>query len=159
MSQLLDQPTFATVVANTPLVAIDLVVVNERHEVLLGQRLNRPAQGFWFVPGGRIYKDERLTAAFQRITEAELGQAFQLDQAQFIGPFEHHYSDSATAHDISTHYVVLGFKLILINKLNNLPKAQHDGYRWLPINELLSDAAVHQHVKWYFQDNSIMRHT
>jgi len=49
----LSQEDFATVVRSTPLISIDLVVENERGEFLLGQRTNRPAQGYWFVPGGR----------------------------------------------------------------------------------------------------------
>ena len=58
----LDKNTFSTVIASTPLVPIDLVVKNHQSQVLLGQRLNRPAQGFWFVPGGRILKNEFLDA-------------------------------------------------------------------------------------------------
>lgn len=50
----LSQEDFATVVRSTPLISIDLIVENERGEFLLGKRTNRPAQGFWFVPGGRV---------------------------------------------------------------------------------------------------------
>lgn len=69
----LTDETFRTVLASTPLVSIDLVVENSAGEILLGQRLNRPAQGFWFVPGGRIQKSESLDAAFRRLTRGELG--------------------------------------------------------------------------------------
>ena len=64
---------FATVVRSTPLVSIDLIVENAQGEYLLGKRTNRPAQGFWFVPGGRVQKDETLADAFARLTQAELG--------------------------------------------------------------------------------------
>jgi colanic acid biosynthesis protein WcaH len=53
-SLFLDDTTFKTVIASTPLISIDLVVKNTKGEYLLGYRNNRPAQGFWFVPGGRI---------------------------------------------------------------------------------------------------------
>ncbi|MFC4195069.1 NUDIX domain-containing protein [Novosphingobium lubricantis] len=59
--------TFLRVVDATPLIAIDLIVPNEDGGYLLGHRVNRPAQGFWFVPGGRIHKNERLDDAFRRI--------------------------------------------------------------------------------------------
>ena len=52
---------FATVVRSAPLVAIDLIVENARGEYLFGQRINRPAQGYWFVPGGRVQKMSRFT--------------------------------------------------------------------------------------------------
>lgn len=38
---------------------------------LVGERINRAAQGYWFVPGGRMYKGEALTKAFGRITFRE----------------------------------------------------------------------------------------
>jgi hypothetical protein len=60
---MLDVDIFLDVVARTPLVAVDLVLVRGGSEVLLGLRNNRPAQGFWFVPGGRIRKNEPLHTA------------------------------------------------------------------------------------------------
>ncbi|VEB85871.1 GDP-mannose mannosyl hydrolase) [Citrobacter koseri] len=72
----LRQEDFATVVRSTPLISIDLIVENERGEFLLGKRTNRPAQGYWFVPGGRVQKDETLEKAFERLTQAETGAAF-----------------------------------------------------------------------------------
>lgn len=60
MTQRLDELTFKTVVASTPLVSMDLIVRNKRDQVLLGLRTNRPAQGFWFVPGGVFVRTKRL---------------------------------------------------------------------------------------------------
>ena len=54
---MLDFDTFLGVVNHTPLVAVDLVLVRGGQEVLLGLRNNRPAQSFWFVPGGRIIEE------------------------------------------------------------------------------------------------------
>ena len=72
----LNTRVFRTVVASTPLVSIDLVVRNPQGEVLLGRRLNRPAQGFWFIPGGRIRKNESLNAAFRRLSSSGAGPGF-----------------------------------------------------------------------------------
>ncbi|ELL8702496.1 GDP-mannose mannosyl hydrolase, partial [Escherichia coli] len=52
----LRQEDFATVVRSTPLVSLDFIAENSRGEFLLGKRTNRPAQGYWFVPGGRVQK-------------------------------------------------------------------------------------------------------
>ncbi len=41
---------FELIVESTPLVAIDLVVRAPDKKILLGKRVNRPAQGYWFVP-------------------------------------------------------------------------------------------------------------
>ncbi|MCC5450284.1 GDP-mannose mannosyl hydrolase [Rheinheimera sp. UJ51] len=145
----LDNSTFSTVLDSTPLVSIDLLIENTKGEILLGERKNRPAQGYWFVPGGRILKNESLAAAFARLTLAELGESFSLSEASLQGPYDHFYDDSVFGETPSTHYVAIAYRL-KVTSLNALPKEQHSGYRWFSLAELLSDNAVHQHTKAYF---------
>ena len=78
--------TFQLVVASTPLVSIDLVVENAHGELLLGLRNNRPAQGSWFVPGGRVLKNESLDDAFVRLARDELGVDVSRSSARFFLP-------------------------------------------------------------------------
>jgi colanic acid biosynthesis protein WcaH len=73
MMAYLEPQLFAALVEHTPLISIDLVIENSQGEILLGERTNRPAQGMWFVPGGRILKDELMQDAFLRLTQDELG--------------------------------------------------------------------------------------
>ncbi|MCJ7959748.1 MAG: GDP-mannose mannosyl hydrolase [Pseudomonas sp.] len=150
----LDLPTFKTVVASAPLVAIDLVVRNGRGDVFLGLRVNRPAYGFWFVPGGRIHKNENLDSAFRRITHDELGRTFERASARLLGVFEHFYDDSVFANagaGPDTHYVVLGYCLELAPEETLLPPTeQHQQYRWWPQDELRFCQRVHANTRAYF---------
>ena len=43
----------------------------------------------WFVPGGRIMKNETLENAFERITLAETGKAVPITEAGFLGVYQH----------------------------------------------------------------------
>jgi len=148
----LNKKEFSAVIENTPLVSIDLVVKNKHGQALLGQRLNRPAKDFWFVPGGRILKDESLADAFKRLTAEELGQAFSIEQAELLGPFDHFYNDNVFGDAFSTHYVAIAYVLALESELEQLPlNIQHGNYRWFDINSLLNDEKVHAHTKWYFK--------
>lgn len=142
--------TFKIVVESTPLVSIDLVVRNKQGNVLLGERTNRPAQGYWFVPGGRILKDETFEQAFERLTKIELGTELTLSEAKFIGPYEHHYDDNFSGTGFSTHYVVLGYEVTLNIDTGDLPKEQHGAYKWWNVDELLASKWVHQNTKDYF---------
>ena len=154
MIQRLDTELFGTVVAHTPLISIDLIVRNPQGQVLLGQRVNRPAQGYWFVPGGRVRKDERLAEAFIRLVHEELGlTACGMQDALFLGPFEHFYADNFSSNDFSTHYVVLGYQLDIDVLPVQLPHEQHHSYRWFSVDELLNSSDVHFHTKQYFQNN------
>lgn len=140
-------------VAHTSLISIDLIVRNPQGQVLLGQRVNRPAQGCWFVPGGRVRKDERLADAFNRLVQEELGSTQSMSDAVFIGPFEHFYTDNFSGDDFSTHYVVLGYQLNVDALPAQLPHEQHHAYRWFSVDELLNSSDVHLHTKQYFQNN------
>lgn len=141
---------FATVVRSTPLISIDLIVENQAGEFLLGQRTQRPAQNFWFVPGGRVQKDETLEQAFARLTEAELGTRFALSDGEFYGVWQHFYDDNFSGPDFSTHYIVLGFRLWVDAAKLQLPDAQHSAYRWLTPAELLKRDDVHENSRAYF---------
>jgi len=149
--QKLSESTFLTVVANTPLVSFDLIVRNQAGQVLLGLRNNRPAQGYWFVPGGRIMKDERLAEAFLRITENELGQSIPLSEGKFLGVFQHLYEDNFSNQEgISTHYIVFGVEISADEVLAQKPLAQHSDWRWWSIQDLLASAVVHPYTRAYF---------
>lgn len=150
---MLSEIDFLDVVRLTPLVAIDLIVRDTSERVLIGHRRNRPARGTWFVPGGRILKDETLDAAFVRITDAELGVAkLARDGARFEGVFEHHYADNfAGEPGVSTHYIVLAYALQLTGDAAVGRPDQHSDYLWLTPAELLARDDVHENTKAYFR--------
>lgn len=151
---------FHRVIEDAPLVSIDLVVVDDRQCMLLGQRLNAPAQGCWFVPGGRIRKGELLPDAMRRLLSAELGEeAGRVLQPAWLGLYEHHYPDSVAGPDQPTHYVVLAHQVRWPAELSwQLPTEQHDAYRWQPVQEVAAAMDVHVHSRWYAQDlTGVMR--
>ena len=123
---------FLEVVRATPLVSIDLVVRDADGRILVGMRRNEPAKGTWFVPGGRIRKDETLARALARISEWELGVALDNDDVRFAGVFEHFYETNfAGVGGISTHYVVLAYVVKRTFNTAGLPQEQHSEWAWL----------------------------
>ena len=149
----LELETFKYIVRYAPLISIDLVVENKNGEILVGRRRNRPAKNFLFVPGGRILKGETISEAFGRITLSELGEVISISVAKFIGVFEHFYDDSFFGSNITTHYIVLAYKIVSTKNLN-LPKFQHTEYLWLSVEEILNREDVHPYTKAYFGGKS-----
>ena len=145
---MLDDQTFEAVISSTPLISIDLLVKKD-NKILLGKRINKPAQGYLFSIGGRIYKNETINSAMMRIAKNELNISLKLTP-RFIGVFEHFYDDSIY-QDVSTHYVNLAYE-IEIEETLNLPTEQHNEYKWLTIDELLKNKQVHKYVKDYFKN-------
>ena len=145
---MLDDQTFKTVINSTPLISIDLLVKKD-NKILLGKRINKPAQGYLFSIGGRVYKNESIQQATARIAKTELNIELKLTP-KFIGVYEHFYDDGIYK-DISTHYINLAYEVDINNEMLNLPTEQHNEYQWLSIDELLKSKQVHKYVKDYFR--------
>lgn len=157
MRNLLSSETFTMACAALPLVSIDFVITRPGTndlEVLLGLRKNRPAQGWWFTPGGRIRKNEPVTAAISRVASGEVGiRGSTLARATLIGVWDHLYSDSAFSEAVSTHYVNLAYLLNLQQEEADmllLPAGeadQHEDWKWFSLESVPSEVAVHEYVK------------
>ena len=145
-----EKELFSSIIGNAPLISIDLVVKNSENKILLGKRLNKPAKNSWFVPGGRIFKDEQIEDAFKRITKDEIGKAYDIKTAKFKGVYQHFYDDNVFNDNFSTHYIVLGFELVIKEELS-LGTIQHDKYKWFTQEELLNNKDVYTYVKDYFK--------
>ncbi|MCB5183698.1 GDP-mannose mannosyl hydrolase [Methylobacillus gramineus] len=146
---------FASMVDAMPLISVDLII-QKRDQVLLGRRLNRPAQGFWFVPGGRIMKNETISAALNRVLDQELSIATALNnhniKPELMGAYQHFYDDSFVGDvGISTHYVVLGHRILLPDYIEiKQHDNQHAELSWWKIDDLIFADDVHVYTKDYF---------
>jgi len=147
---------FQAAVAALPLVSVDWVFTNPAGELLVGQRLNAPARGSWFTPGGRVRKGEPLAAAQLRVAAEELGLppaagAALLARAQLMGAWDHFFPDAAFSPSVPTQYVNLPHWVALTAAevaLLRLPVGdQHGHWQWMPLAQAAEQ--VHEHVKPY----------
>ena len=143
---------FVELLRGLPLVSVDLVLVRGGTEILLGLRTNRPAQGSWFVPGGRILKDEPRADALKRVAARELGIGDVAGlKPQLLGVFEHFYPDCFAGDiGVSTHYVVIAHRIDVplgfeVPGCDN----QHAELRWWPIAEATANTDVHRYTRDY----------
>jgi colanic acid biosynthesis protein WcaH len=156
-SQWLSEEVFSSACAALPLVSIDLMITrqgDQGRELLLGKRNNRPAQGWWFTPGGRIRKYEPLQNALRRVAQVEIGLNIEwLNRAQLLGAWDHFYPDSAFDQAVSTHYVNLPYELHLtedeaqVVQPPNGKGLQHQRWMWMPVKQASTDERVHEYVR------------
>ena len=71
-SRKIPQNLYKKIVENIPFCCVDMVV-HCKGLVLLLKRKNKPARGVWWLPGGRIYKNETLEHAALRKVYEETG--------------------------------------------------------------------------------------
>lgn len=153
----LSKKTFTEACSALPLVSIDLMITRpgiNGEELLLGMRNNRPAQGWWFTPGGRVRKNEPLHEAMQRIAVGELNLTNTLlSRATLLGAWDHFYPDSAFSPDVSTHYVNLAHWLrvdAIEAETIDAPvgeEHQHAAWQWIALEKAAQDRSVHTYVR------------
>ncbi len=153
MIKILDKNLWKVIVENMPIPAKDLLFYSEKKGLLMGKRLNKPAKNYYFVPGGRVFKNESRNDAIKRISMQEVELSIDPDQCFSIGVYDHFYDDSIWENtNITTHYIV---EAILIPIGDNTKKfkfdSQHSEFLW--INESNIDTTnVHKYSKKYLFD-------
>ena len=145
---MLDDTTFKTIIDSAPLISIDILLKKD-NKFLLGRRVNKPAQGYFFSTGGRINKNESIDNAMARVALNEINIVLKT-MPKFIGVFEHFYDDSIYK-DVSTHYVDIAYEYE-VKEIPDLPTEQHSEYKWFTIDELLESKQVHKYTKDYFRN-------
>jgi colanic acid biosynthesis protein WcaH len=176
----LDDETFLAVLEAAPLVSIDLIVTDARGRLLVGKRINDPAKGFFFVPGGRIRKDETLEEALRRIANGELETreadwnvanvaGLEWSSANIVEVVTHHYDGNVFGKPgVSTHYVVIAYRLDVAgidlthlttdsaqrsDDRQDAERRQHSEYLWIAAFDLAEDCLrrqVHPNTLAYF---------
>ena len=131
----LSEVEFSESVRCLPLVSIDFCIVNDKREILLVKRNNKPAKGYYFNPGGRIKKNESIEKAIERIARVEIGLCgLERSSLEPMGAWDHFYNDSAFSDSISTHYVNLPHYLRISDSqqqqlsIEHGDELQHDSY-------------------------------
>ncbi|ELY63463.1 GDP-mannose mannosyl hydrolase [Natrinema versiforme] len=142
---------WGTIVENAPIVSVDLVVKYEGG-VLLGLRENEPAKGEWFVPGGTVFKNERLTDAVQRVAEMELGCEVEIRER--LGVFEHFYETSEVDGVESKHYVANAF---VVEPFEDIAESDDQHSQFRVFTPPFDDADLHPYVERYLENTSIGR--
>jgi|LauGreDrversion4_2_1035121.scaffolds.fasta_scaffold05967_6 colanic acid biosynthesis protein WcaH len=148
---------YLNVIKHTQLMALDLIIINEKNEVLLGYRNNNPAKNTWFTFGSRVFKDECFEEACKRISLNELGVKINLKDCLKHGVYSHNYNNNFENEDFGTNYIVFAFifKLNDINSDSIKGDNQHSIFKWFNIDDIINHNTnnVHENVRNYFIEN------
>ena len=152
VTEKLPEEIWKTCVDSIPIFGIDMIIFSRKCGVLMGRRINNPAKGNLFVPGGRVYKNEKIIDAFNRILLSETGLTFSFNKTTSMGLYEHFYNvTSWSTSECSTHYII-DARLIEIDpeniKLNINLNEQHSGFEWVSIKDTQSNC-IHSYSKIY----------
>ena len=119
---------YLEIMKHIQIISADLLVFNNMGQVLLGKRTNEPAKNTWFVPGGRIRKNERFPEAVRRIVVQELGIILDgtTQHPKPMGVYHQTYSNNFDNDEFNAHYITFAYTLTLSCQLttsNATPEA------------------------------------
>jgi colanic acid biosynthesis protein WcaH len=122
----LPRPLFLTMHMNVPIVCVDMVV-KYKNEFLLVKRANPPERGKWFVPGGRIAKNETLATAVGRKLFEETG--LKAGAPEFLMLAEH-FNVKEYLPRGNSHFITFVFLVHVRSKKSVRLDAQSSEARW-----------------------------
>ena len=137
MTKLIDKDIYAKIVEQIPILCVDLVIEREDGHFLTVKRVNEPLKDEFWVPGGRVMRNEKLLDAAKRIAKQEIG--FIIDDLWFYGMYEGFFKKSAANMKSGIHTVsaVFSFK-VGINRATRVElDEQSSSYKWaraLPVD-------------------------
>lgn len=128
-AKLIPAELYKQILENIPIPCVDIVIFH-KGKVLLVYRKEEPAKGKWWIPGGRIHKNEKLTDAVIRKVKEETNLKVRIEKQ--IGGYEY-MSDRGIYNDLKT-----GTNAIAVNYLVTLLEEQEIkidntslNYRWI----------------------------
>jgi len=136
-----------------PIFAIDVVIYCKNLGILTGKRKNQPAKNKFFVPGGRVFKNESRDSAFERITKNEIGLILKLKNTSFIGIYEHFYENSKWENEgFGTHYIVEARFIEVDSEFEKSVNMddQHSHFKWIDSNSK-NELEIHKYCNPYFR--------
>jgi 8-oxo-dGTP diphosphatase len=111
-----------------PTLGVGGIVFKDQKQVLMIQRNQPPAKGFWSIPGGKLEPGESLAEACQREIKEETGLETEVKNIVAV----------AERRIEGFHYVIIDFLAILKAEANIFPIAQSDvaKARWISLEHL-----------------------
>ncbi len=131
---------YGEIVQSMTISCVDVFIFNfERNAYFMVKRKDPPAQGEWWLPGGRVFKGESFYESAKRKAKNEGGLEI-LPLAQ-LGTYTTYFTESAWGQNVPTdtkNTVILA----LCNDQESILDTHHQDSCWVPIDEAPLDPYV-----------------
>lgn len=135
----LDAELYAHIVKNVIITCVDIFLYDpENSRYLLVKRKQKPAQGMWWLPGGRQCKGESFFDAAKRKCKEEL--SVEIIPLAHLSNYSTVFSDSAWS--CQTHTNNQPIFAILDKNSKPVVDENHDTWQWFDINQSPRNSAL-----------------
>lgn len=124
--KLIPKKEYKRILEIMPIITVDGIIMHNGKFLLL-KRANKPLQGRYWTPGGRVYKGERLSEAFKRKMKEETGLNVRI--ISFVGFYEDFYKDNNL--DIDMVHTLSAVFLAEVDSYKIKMDSQSTDYKWV----------------------------
>ena len=125
MNKFIPENIYKEFLKNMPIFCIDFLI-NYKDEFLLLKRNEEPLKGIYWLPGGRLKKNETLDKFSHRVQSREIRIYFK--NYSIIGFSNFLFKESINSR--ATHTPTLLFEITVQNKFTPNIDKTHSEYRW-----------------------------
>lgn len=127
MSSLIPEPLYRQMLEYLPIACVDVAIVAEG-SILLLKRTTPPAEHQWWLPGGRVNKNETLAATAIRKVQAEVGIDCQIKGIIHTGEtFFPQDCNGVSRHTINICFLAHSLEPEIYPRLDQ----HHQAYQWV----------------------------
>ncbi len=124
---IIDENDYIKIMETMPVVCVDGLIVNNKKEFLLVKRNNEPLKGQYWLPGGRLHKNETLENSIKRKIYEELRCEVKIIKS--LGYFEEFFGETKQNVNSGFHAISIVFLLKLLSS-DILLDNQSDDWKW-----------------------------
>lgn len=117
---------YLQIIASVPIACVDVAIIH-KGSVLLVKRNDLPAKNEWWLPGGRVYKNEMMQFTAKRKALEEVG--IECKVGPIIYTAETIFEDGpkgVSIHSINSCFLLYPISEIIVNL-----DSHHSDYRWV----------------------------
>lgn len=104
--KIIEEDLYKDIIHALPILCVDLLIKNSEGKYLLHLRDNEPLKNEWWVPGGRVHKEEKIHSASRKCKE-ELGLV--ITSWKIVGIYE----DTYERNSFNTPTIFHGVSIVL----------------------------------------------
>jgi ADP-ribose pyrophosphatase YjhB (NUDIX family) len=120
----IESELYTRIIENLPILCVDGLIIKD-DKILLLKRINEPAKGEWWFPGGRVFKNEKINQSIIRKVKEETN--LDVEIVKQIAVCETIFEKK--------HTVNICFSLKPIND-EVILNYEHEKYCWFDLSEL-----------------------
>ena len=134
----IEDSEYINIFKNVPIVCVDILIQDLSEKFILVKRNNEPLKDEYWVPGGRVFKGEKVIEACSRKSLEELGLEVDPSEWSFVGYYEADFVKNAFEADTHYHVICLTF---ICNRLMDSSKINLDSQSsdYILVSELPED--------------------